>query len=269
MMMLQPSDEVLVAYLDGELDEARSAEISAAIEQDPMLRARLTSLTEMAALIREAFEPVMREPVPEHLFAAIHAKDSGTVVAFPAKTVQRVMAANVRRWWLGTAIAASFVCLLFGASVGYIANDNAGAEQVSSHQLDNFAGYHDLLVGSAGASELSSLDFTDTKPKLPSDVALPDLHAWGLTFVEGRRIIAEGKPAFQFSYNTDNKELGPVTLFVTNSSETDVEPTFGTRGNVNMLYWRHRGHGYYIVSTANKGWMWGLKNDIAYQLKAL
>jgi anti-sigma factor RsiW len=268
-MMQQPSDDVLVAYLDGELDETRSAEISAAIEHDPMLRARLTSLTETTALIREAFEPVLREPVPEHLFAATHVKASGNVVAFPAKTVLSVMTASAGGWWLGTAVAASFACLVFGASVGYIANDKAGAEQVSSHQLDNFAGYHDLLVSRAGASELSSLDFTDTKPNLPSDVALPDLHAWGLNFVEGRRIIAEGKPAFQFSYNTDNKELGPVTLFVTNSSETDAEPTFETRGNVNMLYWRHRGHGYYIVSAANKGWMWGLKNDIAYQLKAL
>lgn len=267
MMMLQPSDEVLVAYLDGELDEARSAEISAAIEQDPMLRARLTSLTETTALIREAFEPVLREPVPEHLFAAIHAKKPGTVVAFPAKAVLRVMTASAGGWWLGTAVAASFACLVFGASVGYIANDNAGAGQVSSDQLGNFAAYHTLLVGSARASELPSLDFTE--PKLPSDVALPDLQAWGLHFVAGRRIISEGKPAFQFTYNTDNKELGPVTLFVTNSSETDAEPTFETRGTVNMLYWRHRGHGYYIVSAANKGWMWGLKNDIAYQLKAL
>jgi anti-sigma factor RsiW len=267
--MLQPSDELLVAYLDGELDEARSAEISAAIEQDPMLRVRLASLTETSAVGREAFEPVVREPVPEHLFAAIHAKDPGTVVAFPAKAVLRVMTASAGGWWLGTAVAASFACLVFGASVGYIANDKAGAEQVSSHQLDNLAGYHNLLIGDARGSEPQALDFTDTKLKPPSDVVVPDLHAWGLNFVGGRRIISEGKPAFQFTYNTDNKELGPVTLFVTNSSETDAEPTFETRDTVNMLYWRHRGHGYYIVSAANKGWMWGLKNDIAYQLKAL
>ena len=55
----------------------------------------------------------------------------------------------------------------------------------------------------------------------------------------------------------------------TNSTEPEVQPTYETRDGVNFLYWRHRGHGYYIVGGANKGWMWSLKNDIAYQLKAM
>ena len=109
----------------------------------------------------------------------------------------------------------------------------------------------------------------DCGQRLPPDVILPDLNSWGLTCIGVRRVVFEGKPAFQFSYTTDVKELGPVTLFVTHTAEPDVEPTFDKRENVNLLFWRHRGHGYYIVGGANKGWMWQLKNDIAYQLKAL
>ncbi|MEI9983779.1 MAG: hypothetical protein WDN69_11580 [Aliidongia sp.] len=81
--------------------------------------------------------------------------------------------------------------------------------------------------------------------------------------------MSEGKPAFQFTYTTDVKELGPVTLFVTHTAEPDVEPTIVRRENVNLLFWRRRGRGYYIISSADKGWLWILKNDIAYQLDAL
>ena len=54
-MMQRPSDELLVAYLDGELDEAQFAEIGDWLDRDSSLRTRLTSLSETTALIREAF----------------------------------------------------------------------------------------------------------------------------------------------------------------------------------------------------------------------
>jgi anti-sigma factor RsiW len=267
-MMQRPSDEMLVAYMDGEVDEATFAEITACLDHDPSLRARLTSLMEATSLVREAFEPVLREPIPERLFAATHAQPETTIVEFRPKPAGRGWS-HTTRWWLGTAAAASFACFLFGASVSYIAAPRTGPIKTVDSKLDNLAGYHIQMVDSATASDLP-LDFTEqTTPSLPGDVILPDLKPWGLVFVGGRRIMSEGKPAFQFTYTTDNKELGPVTLFVTNSAEPDVEPTFDKRDGVNLLYWRHRGHGYYIVGGANKGWMWSLKNDIAYQLKAL
>jgi anti-sigma factor RsiW len=264
-MMQRPSDEMLVAYLDGEVDEAQFAEIAAWLDRDQSLRDRLSSLTEATALVREAFEPILREPVPEHLFATIHPRAESNVVAFQPKTASRING-NTKRWWLSMVAAASFACV-FGASVSYLANDEP--TKLAGPNLDNFPAYHNLLINSATA-EVPKLDFTpETESKLPSDVIVPDLKPWGLVFVGGRRIVAEGKPAFQFSYTTDNKELGPVTLFVTNSSETDAEPTFDKRDGMNLLHWRHRGHGYIITGGANKGWMWSLKNDIAYQLKAM
>ena len=267
-MMQRPSDEMLVAFMDGEVNEVQFAAIAGWLERDPSLRARLASLTETTSLVREAFEPILREPVPERLFAATHGAPSSNVLAFQPKRAGRDWS-HTTRWWMGTAAAASFACFLFGASVSYFAGPGTQPAKVADSKLDNLAGYHIQMVESATASDLP-LDFTE-KPAsgLPGDVILPDLKPWGLVFVGGRRIIFEGKPAFLFNYTTDNKELGPVTLFVTNSSEADVEPTFDKRDGVNLLHWRHRGHGYYIVGGANKGWMWSLKNDIAYQLKAL
>ncbi|MEI9983778.1 MAG: hypothetical protein WDN69_11575 [Aliidongia sp.] len=273
-MMQRPSDELLVAYLDGEVDEAQFAEIADWLDRDPSLRARLTNLSETTTLIRDAFEPVLREPVPERLFAATHAKPETNVVEFPPKAAAWRVLGTTKRQWLGMAVAASFACFLIGASINFGGpSGDAGPTKTADAKLENFVGYHNLLINDAYGNGLRELEIkpedTDTKIALPSDVILPDLKPWGLVFIGGRRIISEGKPTFQFTYTTDNKDLGPVTLFVTNTTEPDVEPTFDKREGVNLLYWRHRGHGYYIVGGANKGWMWSLKNDIAYQLKAM
>jgi anti-sigma factor RsiW len=265
--MQRPSDELLVAYLDGELDEAQFAEIGDWLDRDPSLRARLTSLSETTAMIREAFEPVLREPVPERLFAATHETAETNVVEFKPKAATgggRIFG-TTKRQWLSMAIAASAACFVFGAGVSYVATE--GQQPRAGGPLDNLPVYH---ISMSSANATVKPDFTpEDEPKLPSDVILPDLKPWGLVFVGGRRIASEGKPAFQFFYTTENKDLGKVSLFVTSTKEADVDPTYDNRDGVNMLYWRHRGHGYYIVGSANKGWMWSLKNDIAYQLKAL
>jgi anti-sigma factor RsiW len=273
-MMQRPSDELLVAYLDGELDEAQFTEVGDWLDRDSSLRARLTSLSETTALIREAFEPVLREPVPEQLFAATHAKEEDSnVVAFTPKPAPARVVGHSKRWWLTMAVAASFACFVMGASFRPLVDTNVTGESDKplEAKLDNFAGYHFDLVNKAEA--VTPADFwispETNDGKLPSNIILPDLKPWGLVYVGGRLLKSDGKPCYQFTYTTDNKELGPVTIFVTTSAEPDVQPTYETRDNVNFLFWRHRGHGYYIVGGANKGWMWQLKNDIAYQLKAM
>jgi len=188
-MMQRPSDEMLVAYMDGEVDEATFAEIAACLDHDPSLRARLTSLMEATSLVREAFEPVLREPIPERLFAATHAQPETNIVDFRPKPAGRGWS-HTTRWWLGTAAAASFACFLFGASVSYIAAPRTGTIKTVDSKLDNLAGYHIQMVDSATASDLP-LDFTEkTTPSLPGDVILPDLKPWGLVFVGGRRIMS-------------------------------------------------------------------------------
>ena len=72
--MQKPSDEILVAYLDGALDWQTRGEVEAWIEHDAALRDRLLSLAMSAGLLRAAFDPVLHEPVPERLLAAARGK---------------------------------------------------------------------------------------------------------------------------------------------------------------------------------------------------
>jgi hypothetical protein len=36
-----------------------------------------------------------------------------------------------------------------------------------------------------------------------------------------------------------------------------------------MLWWRHHGHEYAVVGTANLGYLWNIHNDLAWQLDAI
>lgn len=101
------SDETVMAYVDGELDDATRASVEAALATDPDLAQRVARHRELRNRVQDAFDPVLAEPVPERLLAAAkgiaaNARD-GNIVA-----LKRIPA---RRWtwpqW--GAIAASLV----------------------------------------------------------------------------------------------------------------------------------------------------------------
>lgn len=106
-------DETLMAYADGELDEAQRAEIAAAIEGDPELARRVEKHRALRAEVAGAFSGVLGKPVPERLVRAAKREDAaleqtsrrGTVVQFPGRSSRAPAAAWRLREW--TAMAAS------------------------------------------------------------------------------------------------------------------------------------------------------------------
>jgi hypothetical protein len=83
------SDETLGTYVDGELDAATRTALEAAMNADPQLAARIARQRALRAQVREAFAPVLTEPVPERLLASVRgapaAGRTGKVVAFQAR----------------------------------------------------------------------------------------------------------------------------------------------------------------------------------------
>ena len=61
------SDEKLMAYVDGELDDAARAEVEAALLDDPALAQRVAAQKALRSRIRLAFDNVAKEPVPDRL----------------------------------------------------------------------------------------------------------------------------------------------------------------------------------------------------------
>lgn len=70
MTQEQVTDEMLMAFVDGEFDEAGTARIERLLANDPGLAERAEKLLQSREQVREAFAPVRSETVPSHLVAA-------------------------------------------------------------------------------------------------------------------------------------------------------------------------------------------------------
>jgi anti-sigma factor RsiW len=292
--MQKRSDDRLIAYLDGEVDVSERREIEAWLDSDPAARDKLASLAKSAALVRSAFDEIMREPLPDRLIAAargetVSVEPSAIIVPF-RRGQEAGGAPTARSWWLGLPLAASLFGLLLGGSVAYlsvgkvlpggIGGKQPAVEMAAADNLwlDNAVGYF-KLAASAGDGALVDVPATGDareawqkiSQSLPQEVRWPDLNLkpWGLNFRGARLVVADGRPAAQLMYTTDNKAIGPLTLIIGSSKEPDTPPTLAQRQDVNLLYWRHQGRAYALVGQTDVGYLWGIANDVAWQLDAI
>jgi hypothetical protein len=111
-------DEQLAAYVDGELDADARAAVEAAVAADPVLAARLARQRALLGSLRAVYDPVLDEPVPERLLAALRpAAPAMTAIggrAAPRRAVRRLLRRNWPQW--GAIAAAVAVGILIGAS---------------------------------------------------------------------------------------------------------------------------------------------------------
>ena len=293
--MQQRSDDRLIAYLDGELETAQRGEVEAWLDADPDARRRMAKLAESAHLLRSVLDEAVREPVPDRLIAAARGETAppqtgAEIVPFRRRLSGAIAAPRrwPRRWRTGLPIAASIIGILVGSTVSYLGVGKLGldgiagkhevreAAAVNNLWLDNTAGYFKLLVNAGDNPPVdvpATGDPRETLQKisqsLPQEVRLPDLKPWGLSFRGARLVVQEGRPAAALVYTTDNKAIGPLGLIIGSSKQPDISPTFDRRQDVNLLYWRHQGRAYALVGQADIGYLWGIANDVAWQLDAV
>jgi anti-sigma factor RsiW len=284
----------LVAYLDDELDSAERHHVDAWLAAEPAARERLAALAQSAELVRGAFADIVDEPLPDRLLAAARgetaAPDAAThnaeilVLQRPGRSA---MPARGRSWQIGLAAAAALFGIVFGGTGTYLGvrmltpsnaviERQAAATAANDAWLDNAAAYYKLSVNAGDAMLVDVPASNDPREalqkisqSLPQQIRLPDLKPWGLTFRGARLLVADGRPAAQLAYTTDNKAIGPLTLVIGASQQPDIPPTLGNRLDVSLLYWRHHGHAYALVGKTDIGWLWNIANDVAWQLDSI
>lgn len=111
--MTQLTDEILVAYVDGELPAEEAAEVEKALKADQNVREAVQVFRDTAEWSRRAYDDVLHEPVPERLISAA----SGEGANRPAKSEPRHRPA-ARGGLAGMAMAAS-VALAIGLGGGF------------------------------------------------------------------------------------------------------------------------------------------------------
>ena len=289
--MPQPTEEALAAYLDGELDSAERADVEAWLDGEPAARERLAAFARAGDLVRTAYDDILGEALPERLLAAARGNAAAAApkeaeILVLRRSGRTAWALPPRRWQIGFAAAAGLFGLIVGSAGTYLglglynplapaAERRLAAAALNNSWLDNAAGYYNLTVkaGDMLVDVPASSDPREALQKisqnLPQEVRLPDLKPWGLNFRGARLVVVEGRPAAELVYITDNKAIGPLTLVIGATKLADSSPTFDHRLDVNMLYWRHHGRAYALVGKTDIGYLWGIANDVAWQLDAI
>lgn len=112
------TDDILMAYVDGELDEAAHDEVQRAIAADATLAERVRQQTALRQRLQGAFASVLAEPMPERLLRAAQAppatapKVASLAQAREAKASRRAWASDWKAW--GGMAASVLVGVLIG-----------------------------------------------------------------------------------------------------------------------------------------------------------
>lgn len=165
-------DETLMAFADGELDEATSARLEAALATDETLAERLAVFFESRLLVAGAMKPLIDEPVPEALLKSVRrmADDarSGETNAGNVVPLRPKQQRETRRWLMP--LAASIVAVITGV-VGFTVGRNLNPSMPDSTAqiaalLDREASGQVIALGTSGETLHVIASFRDKNGSL-------------------------------------------------------------------------------------------------------
>jgi hypothetical protein len=112
------SDEILMAFADGELAEPAKSEVERAIRSDPALAERVAQHRALRSRVSNAFAGVLDEPVPPRLQATVSGSKVVHLDAVRAARQQQVREQSRWSWQQWGAMAASLMVGVLGGALG-------------------------------------------------------------------------------------------------------------------------------------------------------
>ena len=148
-------DETLMAYADGELDEATRKVIEAAMREDPGVRKRVEQHRALRDALQEEFSAVLDEPVPARLLSAVRKPSA-------APSVKRGRSGGR---WSGTPTLAMAASLLMGLGIGYVVHNDTNSLLKSTRR-------EGLVAAGALSNSLSDQLAADRPPGAVATIGL-------------------------------------------------------------------------------------------------
>lgn len=293
MSQMTRIDEVmLMAYVDGEVDAQTAREIELALAQDPALNRRVALFRQTASLTRGAFTEVLHEPVPDRLTnvlrgarltapaaepmtapavvapAAQQIPEPGNVVAFEKRPAAPRVGVLRTAAWAAAAAVAAVALFAAGTQSGWVHLVAPPPQQLASNAdserwVDNLAAWYRVHLSSyqkdqrllvdVGAENIGELEkWIGTK--LQREISLPDLAQFGYRQQGGRLLLIGGRPAAQFFYEGENREL--IQLVVGVTDQADRGGRLDTRDDINVVSWREKGYAYAFIGRIDGQKLW-------------
>lgn len=249
-------EDDLHAYVDGLLDDARNAEVTAYLNTHPDVAGRFASYGDHRAEIRAALDPVANEPIPTRL------------------NLTNIMSVGRSRRAPFWQIAAAAVFLLAaGGSGGWTLHNvfqppDEGVVALAREATDNFVTFasdtdRPVELRSENTAELVKWA-TERMGRKP---ILPDLSKSGYRMMGGRIVSTPHGAGFMLMYDNDH---GSRLVMLSRPMTVDQNRTMTRHsdGNVDGWSWASKGMGYSLVGSLPADELHPLADDIRKQVAA-
>lgn len=253
--MTELNDELLVAYVDGQLATAQSKAIERVLEEDEVAAQRVEALRAANTHLETAFEAMIAgEPIP----VPASELDATGQKGLHRRLIQRI-AHYAFAAWVG------FGCLIAGAAGGFIFYDQIRAERfetavvapppptpaeppaaqlvtaaIPATWADDMVKAHALLSSetfSFGLESEGNIDLTGFRISkvLGTNMLVPDLSGQELTFQRAQVLQRDGQPFAQIAYLT--KSGDPVALYATMRTGEPEAMKLGDKDGIGFAIW--------------------------------
>lgn len=228
-----PSDELLVAYLDGELDAEQRQLIADQLKANPSVAARLDELQCADLPFKAAFDSMLDEAPTERLNAMLKALPPAQA---PVMSRRRFLA-----------VAASFAVAGVVADRLYMSWPRAESGQGWRASVAEYMALYtpetleNLNADPAShAAQLSSVGAQLGLPLSPDAVNLP-----GAEFRRAQILDYDGVLIGQLTYL--DPRHGPLALCITASKRGTQPAATEQRRGMNVVYWANPSHGFMLI----------------------
>ena len=245
-------DWALHAYVDGEVPADLRGEIELRLTQDPELAAVVEAWRDQKRLIRDFYDPVLSEQLPQQL-ASIHKQPLS------------------RRIHPLAAMAAAVTLLMLGGIAGWFAahrtislqSDTLVADALTAHRIYAAENRHPVEVGAAESDHLA----TWLSKRIGHSFKIPNLTGEGYTLLGGRLLSAAGQPAAQLMYEDQSKRR--ITLFlVANAGNSETAIRIEQKGPLSACYWLDGPLGFAVAGELDRERLMALAHEIYRQFES-
>lgn len=222
------TEDMLHAYVDGQLDAAGRAAVEAWLAERPDRVAEIEAWGRQNEALTALFDPVAREPIPARLGPRLIAARRPPATDWPrmAAAAVIVLALGLGAGWFGRDLFASAPA----------PSERLIASAVTAHSLYAAERRHAVEVAADEEEHL----VTWLSNRIATPITAPDLTAEGFALVGGR-LLPEGLdtgagPAAQLMY--ENAAAERLTVYVTAAlPDGDTAYIFTSRDGLDAFYW--------------------------------
>lgn len=222
MNSLPIDEDALQAWVDGQLPEARRAQVDEAIARDPELAARVMHWRAQNALMREGMDAWLAEPIPARLIDAAAGKP------------------RAQAWRPWAAVAAT---LVIGIALGWAGRDlTLARDGVPTTFAREAAFAHAIYAADArrpvevAASDTQGLVTWLTR-RLGKPAHAPDLTSVGFDLVGGRLLAGNAKPTALLMYQNADKQRLTLQWRKLAPGTEEAQFRYEIDNGVGVFYW--------------------------------